>query len=133
LIDSIPVLKVPNYAFKNHGDFSFEDKTKEWGMFRPSFSNGAAFADLDNDGDLDYVVNNINDAAFLYENTLYDGSGKKSENNFLRIKLIGEQRINQDKKVTLTMMENAVSYHLYTEVIHHGGRYSFRIRNNSEH
>ena len=69
LIDSIPVLKVSNYAFQNTGGFSFSDKTKAWGMYRPSFSNGAAFADLDNDGDLDYVVNNINDVAFLYENT----------------------------------------------------------------
>ena len=58
-------------------------------MFRPSFSNGAAFADLDNDGDLDYVVNNINDVAFLYENTLYNEGELKTENNFLRIKLAG--------------------------------------------
>ncbi len=91
LIDSIPVLKVPNYAFQNDGEFSFSDKTREWGMNQPSFSNGAAFADLDNDGDLDYVINNINDVAFLYENKLYDGE-KKSKNNFLRIKLIGDER-----------------------------------------
>ncbi len=91
LIDSIPVLKVSNYAFQNQGDFSFSDKTKDWGMYRPSFSNGAAFGDLDNDGDLDYVVNNINEVAFLYENTLYEDDSK-SNNNYLRIKLADTAR-----------------------------------------
>lgn len=92
LIDSIPVLKVSNYAFQNRGGLSFSDKTKEWGMFRPSFSNGAAFADFDNDGDLDYVINNINDVAFLYENTLYNNQESQSKNNFLRIKLISDSK-----------------------------------------
>ena len=91
LIDSIPVLKVPNYAFQNHGGFTFSDKTKEWGLDAPSFSNGAAFADLDNDGDLDYVINNINDVASLYENTLYSND-KKSSNNYIRIKLKGSPK-----------------------------------------
>lgn len=86
LLDSIPVLKVPNYAFRNNGDLTFSDVTQVWGLQRPSFSNGAAFADLDNDGDLDYVVNNINDPAFLYRNDLYS-AGKKSANHFLRIRL----------------------------------------------
>ncbi|HEU5147030.1 MAG TPA: VCBS repeat-containing protein, partial [Chryseosolibacter sp.] len=86
LLDSIPVLKIANYGFKNNGDLTFTDLTKEWGLLKPSFSNGAAFGDLDNDGDLDYVVNNINDPAFVYENTLYDDKSERST-HFLRIRL----------------------------------------------
>ena len=86
LLDSIPVLKIPNYAFRNNGDLTFSDVTADWGLGRPSFSNGAAFADLDNDGDLDYVVNNINDPAFIYENNLYSGKSE-SRARYLRIRL----------------------------------------------
>jgi hypothetical protein len=91
LIDSIPVVKIPNYAFKNNGDLTFSEVTKSWGMSTPSFSNGAAYADLDNDGDLDYVVNNINDEAFVYENSLYHNSSapRVDQNNFMNIKLVG--------------------------------------------
>ncbi len=90
LEDSIPVVKIPNYVFRNRGDLTFEDKTREWGFQNPSFSNGAAFADLDNDGDLDYVINNINGPASIYRNNLYDPSKDKqgTENNFLRVKLL---------------------------------------------
>ena len=77
--------KVHNYVFKNNRDLTFTDASADWGMNVPSFSNGTAFADLDNDGDLDLVMNNINDEAFIYENTLE----KTSKNNFLRIKLNG--------------------------------------------
>lgn len=89
LIDSIPVVKIPNYAFKNNGDLTFSEVTKSWGMSTPSFSNGAAYADLDNDGDLDYVVNNINDAAFVYENNLYQDKPTGEQNNFINVKLVG--------------------------------------------
>ena len=65
------MVRIPNYAFKNNGDLTFRDVSKSWGLDHPSFSNGAVFADLDNDGDLDYVTNNINEEAFIFENTLY--------------------------------------------------------------
>ena len=88
LEDSIPVVKIPNYIFRNNGDLTFEDVTTEWGLSQPSFSNGAAFADLDNDGDLDYVINNINSEASIYENTLYEGEVKDATtNNYIRLAL----------------------------------------------
>ena len=89
LKDSIPVVKVPNYAFRNNGDLTFSDMTQAWGFDKPSFSNGASFADLDNDGDLDYVISNINSEAFVYENLLYGEQHKNepSKNNFMRLKL----------------------------------------------
>lgn len=91
MVDSIPIVKIPNYAYRNDGDLNFSDVTGKWGLYRPSFSNGAAFVDLDNDGDLDYVVNNINDEAFVYENKLYDeGVSRQGLDNFIRFKLVGE-------------------------------------------
>lgn len=89
LLDSIPVVKVSNYVFRNNGDLTFSDVTKEWGMDYPSFSNGAAFADLDNDGDLDFVINNINEEVYLFENTLYEKQDVERKANFIRIRLLG--------------------------------------------
>lgn len=86
LLEQIPEVKIPNYAYRNTGNLKFEDLTKEWGLEVPGFSNGAAYADLDNDGDLDMVVNNINDEAFLYRNNARD---KKEPASFLRLKLDG--------------------------------------------
>ncbi len=88
LQNQIPQIKVPKFLFKNEGNLHFKDVSKEWGVSVSAFSNGAAYADLDNDGDLDLVVNNINDKAFLFQNTLNDGSKKT---NFLRLKIEGEQ------------------------------------------
>ena len=61
LLAEVPTLKIPNYIFKNSGNGRFENKTKEWGLDRPVLSYGAAYADLDNDGDMDFVVNHTND------------------------------------------------------------------------
>jgi len=86
LLDSIPIVKIPNYAFRNTGNLGFQDSGENWGLNKPSFSNGAALVDLDGDGDLDYVVNNINDPAFIFENKLNES---KTATNYLRLKLKG--------------------------------------------
>ena len=82
LIKMMPSVKIPNYAYRNNGELSFEKVSKDWGMDIPSFSNGGIYADLDNDGDLEVLVNNINDSAFVFENRLNDQKGQT--NNWLR-------------------------------------------------
>lgn len=86
LIDIIPSEKVDNHAFLNKGNFKFE-LAPDLGLNTPSFSNGSAYADLDNDGDLDLVVNNVNMEAFVYENTL-----ETSTAHYLKIELMGENQ-----------------------------------------
>ena len=88
LQDMIPQIKVPKFLFRNEGDLQFKDYSKQWGVNIPAFSNGAAYGDLDNDGDLDLVVNNINDPAFVFQNTTNDS---ESKNNFVRLKIEGSQ------------------------------------------
>lgn len=82
LIDIIPTNKVANHAYKNTGDLSFEEYTNS-GLLTPSFSNGSAYGDLDNDGDLDLVVNNVNMPCFVYEN-------QGAQGHYIKLKLIGE-------------------------------------------
>ncbi|MGN6295492.1 MAG: VCBS repeat-containing protein [Ginsengibacter sp.] len=91
LLDSMPPSSVLNYLFKNNGDLTFKDVSKEWGITVPSNSNGAVYADLDNDGDLDLITNNIDQPAFIYENQ----SNRQSKNNFLEINLKGDRHNSQ--------------------------------------
>ncbi|MBJ6367776.1 VCBS repeat-containing protein [Snuella sedimenti] len=79
-----PSVKLSNYLFKNNGDFVFEDVSTKENVGPPSFSNGSAYADFDNDGDLDLVCNNVNDNAFLFEN-LTD----RKNSNYIKIKCKG--------------------------------------------
>jgi hypothetical protein len=87
LLEQIPEVKLHNYFFRNNGNLKFTDETRTWGMSDPTFSNGAAYADFDNDGDLDLVINNINDEALLYENNIRHKNDKT--HNYLSIKLVG--------------------------------------------
>ncbi|MBK5270124.1 MAG: CRTAC1 family protein, partial [Bacteroidia bacterium] len=85
-MDIYDPIKVRNYLFKNKGDLQFENVSEAWGFKDSTFSNGAAVADFDNDGDLDLVINNLDGESDLYENVT------NSKNNYLRIKLEGHPK-----------------------------------------
>ena len=83
-------VKKPNRIYQNSGHLLFEDKTHAWGLDDPSYTTSGAFADLDNDGDLDLVLNNINDPAAIYENRLIQPDSTRDDAHFLNIQLRGD-------------------------------------------
>ncbi|WP_345158972.1 VCBS repeat-containing protein [Pontibacter saemangeumensis] len=100
LIKELPGVKVHNYIYRNTGNLTFADKSEEWGLDAPSYTNGTAFADLDNDGDLDLIMNNIDEAAFIYRNN----ANTLPDRHYLRIRLEGDakNKAGLGAKLTLT-------------------------------
>ncbi|SFA87165.1 VCBS repeat-containing protein [Algoriphagus aquimarinus] len=92
LIDPIPINPVPNYAYRNLGELDFENVSDAWGLGKAIHSNGGAYGDLDNDGTLDLVVNNVNNPASLFRNT---GRTLNPENHSLQIQLVGKGKNTQ--------------------------------------
>lgn len=124
LIEKMPSVKIPNCAFANNGDLTFIDKAKLWGLDIPSHSNGAAYSDLDNDGDLDLIVNNVNMPAFVYENhsdmenrhfLIADltGTGMNSEAIGAQVYLYAGNRIFYQEKMPMRGFMSAVERRLH--------------------
>ncbi len=88
MVDKMPSNKLSNYLFKKGEGLQFENVAKQWGLAEPSFSNGAAYGDLDNDGDLDLIVNNVNQELFVYRNE----ANKITGNNYLKLSFQGPDR-----------------------------------------
>ncbi|EIJ40747.1 hypothetical protein JoomaDRAFT_3817 [Galbibacter orientalis DSM 19592] len=109
-LQNLESIKLPNYLYTNNGDLNFEDKTHSWGMLHASLSNGAAYADFNNDGNLDLVVNNLNSPAFIYRN-----NGLTSHaNHYLKVKLEGEKGNKNGIGATINtyVKQNTLTYNV---------------------
>jgi len=116
LLNELPGIKIHDYMYRNKGDLTFEDVTEAWGLSAPNYSNGAAYADLDNDGDLDLIINNIDSEATIMENRL--SQNKTGANaNFLRFSFTGPAQ-NKDGYGTKVFLRDrgALQYQYFTPV-----------------
>jgi enediyne biosynthesis protein E4 len=109
LIDAIPSVKIPNYAFKNMANYRFQNVAAQWGLDLPSFSNGSAYGDLDNDGDLDLVVNNVNMPMFIYRN---ETNTLLPDNHYLKVILKGDLKNTEAIGAKVTVKQNGKFFYI---------------------
>ncbi len=110
-LDYLPSTPLSNYAFVNQRDRTFQNKAQDLGLGKPGFSNGSAYADLDLDGDLDLIVNNVNQVASLYKNV----SSEKTNNHYVRLKFVGEKKnpFGIGATVDLKLTKNTLTFQNY--------------------
>ncbi len=107
LIDAMPSQAIGNYAFRNEGELQFTDYSAEWGLDSLSFSNGSAYGDLDNDGDLDLVTNNVNMPAFIFRN---EADTLRSDHHYLKVRLRGSAKNTQALGAQVTVYCDGESF-----------------------
>lgn len=118
MLDKIPEVKLTNYAFQNSDGIRFNNVTKSWGLTERSFSNGAAYADFDNDGDMDLVVNNIDDKAFLYRNDVRTKGDTTA--HFLQVKCLGDKKNIDALGAWIGIYYNGVNKQVYENIPYRG-------------
>ncbi len=106
MFNSLPETPVKNYAFKNNKDLTFSNVTDDWGFTHKTFSNGAVYSDLDNDGDLDIVINNIDQTAMIYRNET-----SSSKSNFIQVILKGSECNTQGVGAELILTSGNIKQH----------------------